>query len=113
ISLSAEKRSQIWEHFTIVANPDGQKNAVCNYCGRGFLYKTMSANRCREHLYEKCEKVPESVKSQNKTRFEAQVNKCKFTVWQYFLTADRDGKTIIPCCFCGSSSCSRLDWPLD
>lgn len=79
---------------------EGQKNAECNYCGKSYNYKNLSANKCRDHIYERCPKAPYSIKSEKKPRFE-NTSKPKYTVWNYFQNIEKDGKTIINCMYCG------------
>lgn len=59
----------------------------------------MNANKCREHIHEKCEKAPDMVKTNSKPKYESP-SKSKYSVWNYFMNAEKDGKSIIVCAFC-------------
>src|SRR5690625_1418117 len=102
LSHFIEKKAAIWDHFTILADAEGQRSAQCNYCGRCFNYKSLSANKCRDHIYDRCEKAPESVRN-SKARHDPQ-QKSKYSVWNYFVNIERNDTIFIVCNFCGNNS---------
>ncbi|XP_027198596.1 uncharacterized protein LOC113792843 [Dermatophagoides pteronyssinus] len=102
-----EKRAAIWNHFTVLADTDGEKSVECNYCGKCFAYRNMNASKCREHINEKCDKAPDEIKSSKPRRYNSPPTGSKYTVWNYFINSEKDGKISINCIFCGIEYSSK------
>lgn len=107
VPSKVEKRAAIWNHFTILVDTDGEKNIECNFCGKCFVYECMNAHKCREHINEKCDKAPDEIKTTKARRYNSPPSGSKYTVWNYFVNSEKDGKTTINCIFCGIEYSSR------
>ncbi|KAI2799250.1 hypothetical protein BLOT_013261 [Blomia tropicalis] len=101
-----EKKAAIWDNFTVVTDSNGQRNAECNFCGRSFNYKNLTANKCKEHIFERCLQAPPNLRAKHKSRSDPS-QKSKYVVWNYFHTAQRDGRSVVTCTFCGVDYSSR------
>ncbi|KAH9394588.1 hypothetical protein TYRP_004643 [Tyrophagus putrescentiae] len=105
-----EKKAAIWDHFIVRGDQEGAKIAECSFCQQEFSYKSLTSNKCREHINDRCEKAPLAAKTQStsskKSNSDSQ-QKSRFNVWNYFLTQDKNGKSVITCSFCGVEYSSR------
>ncbi|KPM10483.1 hypothetical protein QR98_0090390 [Sarcoptes scabiei] len=106
-SHEPEKKSAIWDHFTVIINSEGAKTVRCNYCHKVFNHKQMNTNKCREHILEKCDEAPESLRTKHKSKSEPQVPKSKYSVWNHFTSTERDDRLFIVCSYCGIEYSSK------
>ncbi|KAJ6220254.1 hypothetical protein RDWZM_006066 [Blomia tropicalis] len=101
-----EKKAAIWDNFKVVTDSNGERNAECNFCGRSFNYKNLTANKCKEHIFERCLQAPPNLQAKHKSRSDPS-QKSKYVVWNYFHTSQRDGRSVVTCTFCGVDYSSR------
>ena len=113
IILFAEKKAAIWDHFIVRGDQEGAKIAECSFCQQEFSYKSLTSNKCREHINDRCEKAPLAAKTQStsskKSNSDSQ-QKSRFNVWNYFLTQDKNGKSVITCSFCGKTLKAKFEY---
>lgn len=91
--VAAAKRSTIWEHFNVNMEDENKTTIQCIYCCINYANK--NATKCREHLLERCEKIPLEVKHKINNYFYDTPLKTwtqvKIPIWKHFSVTTFDG----------------------
>ena len=99
ISKGHRPQSTIWKYFEILSESEDLKEIKCKFCEKEFRYKNLNATKCRTHIVENCEGVPEDVKRQENNWIEYRPQS-KVNIWRHFTVIEEDDKTTVECNYC-------------
>ncbi|XP_054164515.1 zinc finger protein 271-like [Oppia nitens] len=94
--------SNIWKHYNTSYDINGKESFSCMYCHQ--IYSTRNATKFRQHLIDRCEKVPDDTRNTLSTE-SIESNRTwtqtKVPVWTHFKLWEQSGKQMCKCIYCG------------
>ncbi|CAG2120466.1 unnamed protein product, partial [Medioppia subpectinata] len=96
--------SNIWNHYDNCNDSEGKETYKCQYCGQ--LYATRNATKFRQHLVDRCERIPENIRQEltlETMESSRTWTQAKVPVWSHYKLWQEFGKQMCRCVYCGTT----------